>query len=193
MRILMDVTDNELISLLKEGDHEAFKEIYERYIFQLLNHAYNKTRDREEAKDIVHEVFTLLWSKRDIIELNINLSGYLYTCVRNAFLNQIAKQEVQSRYLRSLAQFASVGQIITDHRVRERQLIAIIEHEIECLPPKMRQVFKLSRKEYLSHKEIAIKLQISEQTVSKHVTNAIKILHGKLGLVILVLSLIYNK
>jgi len=49
------------------------------------------------------------------------------------------------------------------------------------LPPKMREIFELSRKEYLSHKEIAEKLGISEQTVSKQVSNALKILRTKLG------------
>ncbi|MCR8559395.1 RNA polymerase sigma-70 factor [Mucilaginibacter sp. BJC16-A38] len=181
MEIYTNLPDNELIKLLQSGDHSAFKEIYERYIFILLNHAYNKTRNREEAKDLVHEVFTHLWAKHDAIDPAINLSGYLYTCVRNAFLNQVAKKEVQSRYLLSLEQFAAQGPVIADHRIRERQLMDLIHHEIESLSPKMREVFKLSRREYLSHREIAERLDISEQTVSKHVTNALKILHVKLG------------
>jgi RNA polymerase sigma-70 factor (ECF subfamily) len=75
--------------------------------------------------------------------------------------------------------------------VREKQLAAIIEREIAALPPKMREVFVLSRKEYLTHKEIAELLGISEQTVSKHVTNALKILRVKLGAVAYILLIIH--
>jgi RNA polymerase sigma-70 factor (family 1) len=187
------LSDSELVTLLQSGDGGAYKEIYERYSIIILNHAYNKTRDREEAKDIVHEVFTTLWASRYDVKLNSNLSGYLYTCVRNVFFNQIARNCVQSKYLASLKDFSLSGEVVTDHLVRERQLMEIINHEIADLPPKMGEVFRLSRNEYLSHKEIAEKLGISEQTVSKQVTNALKILRVKLGVIVYILFLIHNK
>ncbi len=62
--------------------------------------------------------------------------------------------------------------------------MAIIEKEIGALPPKMREVFELSRKENLSHKEIAEKLNLSEKTVKKQVNNSLKILRSKLGMVV---------
>ena len=175
------LSDIELASLLGEDDRAAFSEIYDRFIFILLNHAYNKTRNREEAKDVVHEVFTMLWSKRYDLNLNSSLSGFLYTSVRNIILNQFAHKGVQNRYLGSLEQFASQHTTITDHLVREKQLSAMIEREISSLSPKMREVFQLSRREHLTHREISEKLDISEQTVSKHMTNALKILRVRLG------------
>jgi len=187
------LSDSELVTLLQSGDGGAYKEIYERYSIIILNHAYNKTRDREEAKDLVHEAFTTLWANRYDVKLNINLSGYLYTCVRNGFLNHVARNGVQSKYLASLKDFSLQGEVVTDHLVRERQLMGIINKEIADLPPKMSEVFKLSRNEYLSHKEIAKKLGISEQTVSKQVTNALKILRVKIGVIVYILFLIHNK
>jgi RNA polymerase sigma-70 factor (family 1) len=182
-------SDAELKNMLCAGDRMAYAEVYQRYVFPLLNHAYNKTRDREESKDIVQEVFTTLWAKRESMEVG-NLRGYLFKSVRNIFLNQIAHQAVQDKYLHSMEQFAASAEV-PDHLVRERQLTAIIEREIAALPPKMREVFELSRKEHLSHKEIAEKLGISEQTVSKQVTNALKILRPKLGAIACALLLIH--
>ncbi|MNL67317.1 RNA polymerase sigma factor [compost metagenome] len=69
-------------------------------------------------------------------------------------------------------------------------MTAMIEKEIAALPQKMREVFELSRKQNLSHKEIAEQLGISEQTVSKQVTNALKILKTKLGLMLYLVFLI---
>ena len=181
-------SDTELTGLLKSGDREAYTEIYGRYIFVLLNHAYNKTRSREEAKDTVHEVFVTLWAKRESLQVD-NLAGYLFRSVRNVILNQVAHKAVQDKYLLSMEQFAA-SQEIPDHLIREKQLMAIIEQEIAALPPKMREVFELSRKKHLSHKEIAEMLHISEQTVSKQVTNALKILRVKLGILVWVVLLI---
>jgi len=195
MDTIKTLSDAELVDLLKSGDQLAYTEIYDRYILILLNHAYNKTRDREEAKDIVHEVFATLWARRENFNCQSNLSGYLYTAVRNNILNQVVHNDVKGKYLASIAQFIynNNSQIITDHLVREHQLSSIIEKEIAELPPKMREVFELSRKQHFSHKQIAEKLEISEQTVSKHVTNALRILRVRLGVFIYLLWLIHPK
>ncbi|MNY44980.1 RNA polymerase sigma factor [compost metagenome] len=58
----------------------------------------------------------------------------------------------------------------------------MIDREIASLPPKMKEVFLMSRKDNLSHKEIADKLGIAEPTVKKQVNNALKTLRVKLGL-----------
>jgi len=195
MDTIKTLSDAELVDLLKSGDQLTYTEIYDRYILILLNHAYNKTRDREEAKDIVHEVFATLWARRENFNCQSNLSGYLYTAVRNNILNQVVHNDVKGKYLASIAQFIynNNSQIITDHLVREHQLSSIIEKEIAELPPKMREVFELSRKQHFSHKQIAEKLEISEQTVSKHVTNALRILRVRLGVFIYLLWLIHPK
>ena len=188
-----DYTDQHLTDLLKLDDRMAYTEIYDRYIFTLLNHVYNRTRNREEAKDIVHEVFAKLWASREQLQITNNLAGFLYTAARNIILNQITRKEVQSKYLASILNFAEEPQTVTDYRLRENQLIAVIEKEIAELPAKMREVFELSRKEHLSHREIALRLDISEQTVSKHITNALKILRVKLGLLTYLVWIIYPK
>lgn len=185
------LTDSELFLRLKSDDHQAYSEVYKRYNLVLLNHAYNRLRNREEARDIVHEVFTILWSKRAGIVLSGNLSGLLYTSVRNLILNHIAKHEVRERYIDSLVDYANTSLANTDHLIRENQLKEMIEREIAELPAKMRQIFEMSRTEHLSHKEIAEKLGISDKTVDRQISNAIKILSSKLG-ILLYLALLHK-
>lgn len=175
------LSDYELVALLQAGDSGAYKEIYERYARVLLNHAYNKTRNRVEAQDLVQEVFANLWAHYDQVDPENNLVGYLYIALRNAFYNQVAKDNVRKKYLASINQFSIDNQTIADYRVRERMLTELIEKEIKKLPTKMREVFLLSRTQHLTHKQIAEKLAISEQTVSKQITKAIKILRVRLG------------
>lgn len=174
-------TDLDLAKMIHSDDSEAFAELYRRYAMPLLNHAHNKLQCREAAKDIVQEVFTVLWTKRRDMVVSKNLSGFLYTSVRNKILNHIAHQGVADKYVESMVGFAHQGVPVADYLVREKQLTSLIESEISRLTPKMREVFELSRKEYLSHEAIAAKLGLSEQTVAKHITNALRILRKKLA------------
>jgi len=111
----------------------------------------------------------------------------LYSAVRNRIFNIIWHKKFENRYVASLQRIIDAGVMMTDEVVREKELAALIEREIEQLPEKMREVFRLSRKEHLSYKEIAEELKIGESTVKKQVSNALKILRLKLKLVMLVL------
>lgn len=189
MARLDTLTDNELFDLLKSGERGVFAEIYKRYKFILHNHAYKKIGNREEAKDVVQDVFTNLWLKREIIKVHTNLSGYLYTSLKNSILNLFAHQHVREKYVASMEIFSGMGAIETDGEIREKQLSELIEIEIFALPSKMRNVFELSRKSYLSHKEIAGQLNISEKTVDRHISNALKILRTKLNMLFFLIFL----
>jgi len=187
MSVYKDLDDYELTILLKEGDRRAFTEIYNRYHWLLHIHIYKWVRSREDAKDIIHELFSNIWLKHQTLSFSPNLSAYLYASTRNRIFNQFAHQKIESSYVRSLAEFIHQGECVTDHLVRENQLKELIEKEVEAMPPKMRAVFELSRVENLSHKQISEELTISEQTVRKHIQHALRILRVKLG----ILSLFY--
>lgn len=190
MQIYSTLSDHELFDLLKKGDKDAYTEIYQRYFRLLYVHAYKKLQDEEEAKDIIQELFTMLWMKREDILIKSNLIGFLYTVTRNRVLDYFAHKDVQSKYVNSLQGYIDQESLKTDHPIREKEFMKFIEQEIQALPPKMRTVFELSRNENRSHKEIAEQLNISEQTVSKQITNALKILRNKLGVPIFIILLL---
>jgi len=181
MRNLGNFSDYELIALIKQDDFNAFTEIYERYKGALYIHAFHRLRDREEVKDLIQQLFVTLWDNRRTLEVKSHLSGYLFTAVRNRVFKFIAHQRVDSSYISFVEQSINIGECITDHLVRERELLRIIDKEIAALPPKMREIFNLSRNVQLSHKEIACQLELSEKTVRNQVNNALKILRVKLG------------
>lgn len=181
--------DKELVSLVREGDEASFAEIYNRFYGILYLHAYKRLNNEEEARDVIHELFTALWIKRESFEIETNLSGYLYSSIRNRILDIITHKKVEEKYLDSLQNYIDHDFNYADHLVRERDLAKLIEKEISFLPPKMREVFELSRKSHLSHKEIAILLGLSEQTVRTQIKKALKILRLRLGFWIYLLIL----
>ncbi|SMD13263.1 RNA polymerase sigma factor [Pedobacter nyackensis] len=181
MLVYRTLQDYELLDLMKSDDEAAFKEIYKRYFELLYIHAYKRLQNKEESQDVIQEVFTALWKKREYIMLVSSLRAYLYTAVRNKIFNNISHKHVESSYIQSVQHYIDQGICQTDYLVREHQLLALIEKEIAALPTKMQEIFCLSRNEHLTHKEIAVALNLSEQTVKKQVHNALRILKSKLG------------
>ena len=143
--------DNLLFQLTKSGDQAAYKEIYERYFDVLFIHAYKRLQDKEEAQDLVQEIFTILWDKRLAITLTGTLTGYLYTSVRNKIINIISHKKVASTYIQSFQHFIGQGTCQTDYLARERQLVALIDKEVAALPAKMQEVFSLRFSSFLFH------------------------------------------
>ncbi|WP_179413518.1 RNA polymerase sigma factor [Mucilaginibacter sp. E4BP6] len=178
------LNDYDLTALLREGNHAAYAELYHRYNQLLFVHAYKRLKDEEQAKDIVQEFFATLWTKRSSLYLKTSLVGYFFTSVNNRIIDHFLHKDVQKKYIASFAGFAASNNTKADHLIREKQLLLLIENEIQQLPPKMREIFQLSRQQYLSHKEIAEKLSISEKTVDRQISNALFRLKAKLGLVI---------
>lgn len=174
--------DDELLRRLAASDHSAFNELYHRYFELLYRHAYQKLGDEAASKDIIQEVFTALWFKRESALHIKNLAAYLFSSTRNKLFDYFAHEKVQEKHLESLQAFLAERPVVSaDHPIREAQFQAYIDRQIRDLPPKMRLVFEMSRKEQLSYKEIAEQLSTTENNVSKQVNNALRLLRTKLS------------
>ncbi len=179
MPVYQNLSDNELISFLREGDAAAYTEIYDRYFQLMFVFAYKKLRDEELAKDFVQDLFERLWIKRSTVQEG-NFVQYLYITMRSRLLNYFDHQKVQNKYVEFLAGFDSSYEEGTDHVIREKQLNGYIEQQIAKLPVKMKAVLELSRKQHFTNKEIAKLTDTSESSVSQHIKAAVKILKTKL-------------
>lgn len=172
-------TDTELIQLLQAGDDRAFSVIYERFWPLLYRHARRFLYDDDEARDVIQEVFLLLWEKSADTGIGVSLSAYLFAAVKNRALNVIARSKVREDYAASFGRYMEQATAGTDHRVRSRELAGLIEAEIEALPPKMREAFLLSREDRFTYREIAEQLNVAENTIRKQVSQAIRKLRAK--------------
>lgn len=173
-------TDSILVALLKEDNQRAYTEIFERYSKILVNHAYKILGDRDQANDVVQDVFLAIWNKRNEIVLTGSFSSYLYKATKNRILNHIAHEKVVSSYADSISDFIENDYVLADSGLREKELEAIIAKEIDQLPEKMREVFLLRKVEELSYEEIALQLNITDKTAKQQVYNSLKILRRKL-------------
>ncbi|MFD2554107.1 RNA polymerase sigma-70 factor [Sphingobacterium tabacisoli] len=181
MQGYLRLSDDELLRLVSEGDEAAFNVIYQRYMPLLYIYGCKIVPDTDEVKDILQEVFTSIWSKRNL-RINTSFSAYIYTSVRYKLFDYIDKKKIRNGYAASLQQFMEEGECVTDNQILENELRKQIEQEINNLPPKMREVFVLSREANQSYEEIANQLDISHNTVRKQISNALKIIRSKFNM-----------
>ncbi len=194
------LTDKELTSLLQSGepaDRAAFTEIYNRYWPKLFLHARHMLSDDDLAQDLVQEVFSWIWANGKELSLSQSLSAYLYGAVRNKVLDQIKHEKVKALKFADISAYMTSGHFGLDEQLNYKELVAIIESEIQLMPPKMREIFELSRHADLPHKVIAEQLGISEQTVRKQIQRALRLIRTRLNLqmpaVIILLYLMKHK
>jgi RNA polymerase sigma-70 factor (ECF subfamily) len=174
-------SDQQLIGLIKKQDQDALAEIYDRHWGTLYVHAVKMTHEESEAKDIVQEVFINLWSNAEKLDIKVNLSVYLFASVRNRVLNAIRNKKTREGYIDLFSLYVEQHSYDVIEYINEKELLEAIENVIATLPDKMRTVFELSRKDHKNHREIAEELGISENTVKRQVSNALKILRDKLN------------
>lgn len=176
MTSLTNYSEAELIALMKKGRREAFNEIYDRYWLKLYVAAFKRLKSKDDAKDIVQDLFISLWMKRDTLTINSSLSSYLFTAVKYKVINHIQANQVKKNYLNSLTDAVVDYDNSTHEQISRNDLEVFIESKVARLSPKVKEVFQLSRKENLSINEIAERLHTSDQTVKNQLSKALKIL-----------------
>ena len=159
-----------LLQAIRQGDAAAFKLLYDRYWQRLYVKACQRV-EKSEAKDIVQEVMTTLWRRRnDVFTFEDGEIGrYLFTAVKYRVISHYAygAAEIRNTELFDLpAAYANP--------LEAKEFSEFIESEIRQLPPRMQEIFRLSREEELSIGDIARRLNLSEQTVKNQLTEALR-------------------
>ena len=167
------INEREIVLRLIDGDEDAFCELYATYKNRLLYFAMRFVKSRDFAEDIFQDAFTVIWQGRRFIDPNASFSSYLYTIMRNRILNQIRDMEKEDTLKESILSQAIDYSDDTKNNILSGDLKNIIQKAFESLTPRQQEIFRMSREELLSHKEIADKLGISIHTVQEHVSLAL--------------------
>jgi RNA polymerase sigma factor (sigma-70 family) len=116
------------------------------------------------------------------LSLTSTLAAYLQTSVKYKAIHYIEKDITRRNYLKTLGNLEAASPAPSaEVLLHTKEVRELIQSVISNMPPKMREVYQLSRQEHLSHKEIAARLGISEETVKKHIQHALQLLKTTLG------------
>lgn len=170
-------SDQRLMNQIAEGKEAAFGQLFDKYWKPLAHAAYKVLKDREASHDIVQDIFIDFWSKRASLSVE-HVSSYLHTAVRYRVINYIQKHKVPMQHLDFVDEFHA--QHTTDELLNMREVNEILNEAINELPTQCKKVFKMSRFDNMSHKEIASQLNLSVRTVENHIAQAIRLLRPKM-------------
>ncbi|MBS1501217.1 MAG: sigma-70 family RNA polymerase sigma factor [Bacteroidetes bacterium] len=179
MRILNSCRDDELITLLTQGDEAAFSEIYERYWHKLYNESYKRLKDEELCADVIQDVFADLWLNRQARQID-NLAAYLCTAVRYRIFSLYKKQKNAGAFAGPI-EFMIASTSDPDSVFFEKEIRECIGIWLDMQPEKRKQVFKMKFSQELSTREISELLHISQKTVQNQFTTSLKQLRMHLG------------
>lgn len=155
----------------------TFDAIYNKYCHKLHGFVLRYLKQEEDAEGIVQEVFIKIWEARSKIDVYSSFESFLFTIAYNTSISLLRKRvsETKSReYLKSLQQIDNADNVIDELHFKE--LNHKVQSLLKQLAPRQKEVYLLSREEGLTHKEIAQKLNISENTVKNHLVTTLKYL-----------------
>jgi len=185
-----DMTDLELLNLLKQGSQKAFVDIYDRYWSELYRCAFKIYPNQETCEDIIHDVFLYVWNKRDSILVK-SLKDYLYIAVKNRMLNELRSEKSLLKAVNAQPEPISSETLIEDE-LNSKELNKLYDLALADLPERCRTILLMSRKEHLSHKEIADRLNITTKTVENQITIGLRHVRIKLGDFLILSGILYS-
>ncbi|MBC9796540.1 RNA polymerase sigma-70 factor [Sinomicrobium weinanense] len=167
----MEVTDNRLFDLIRENNELAFHEVYNRYWQKLLVVSSSILQDREAAQDVVQDVFIRIWIKRRELEIE-NVNAYLYQAVKLRCFEYLRRNKINQKLMDRINHILHVNDVEESLNLKETQ--GILQKSIQSIPAKSLVIFRMSRDDAMSHREIAEKMQISKKAVEYHITVSLK-------------------
>lgn len=166
----------ELIREMQTGCQEAFTALYRHYSPHLYMNIIRMVHDPVLAEELVQELFTRIWQKRESQGITEDFQGYMYRIAQNLvfdFFRKMKKDRIlleKFKTITSEADASATADEILDHR----QSMGIINNAIEHLPPQQKKVYKLVKQEGYTYKKAAEEVGISPFTVKEYLTLANK-------------------
>jgi RNA polymerase sigma-70 factor (ECF subfamily) len=170
----------------------AFDAIYNKYSYKLHEFVLRYLKQEEDAEGVVQEVFIKIWEARSKIDVYLSFESFLFTIAYNTTMSLLRKRvsETKSReYLKSQQQF-DTAEHVTDE-LHFKELNSKVQSLLKQLTPRQKEIYLLSREESLTHKEIAKKLNISENTVKNHLVTTLKYLKSHIDSALAVSALFH--
>ncbi|WP_203257979.1 RNA polymerase sigma factor [Hyunsoonleella ulvae] len=161
--------------LCKESHFNAF---YLEHIQAVNNFAYYKCGDNAAALDFVQDAFSKIWENCAKIDFE-KAKTYLFTTVNNLFLNTVRHQKVVLNYAKA-SPYMDRTDMSPEYLLEEEEFKQKLQAVIADLSEEQREVFLLNRVEDKKYREIADMLGVSQKTVEKRMSGALKVLRKKM-------------
>jgi len=168
------MSDATLIKGLKEGAYSSYETLFRLYYAKFVHYSESIVGDRDAAKDLVQEAFMKVWLNREKLREDLSIHNYLFVLVKRASLNFLRDRRLIEELDPELSD--ETHDVSNNGRDENLELVRAV---VEAMPSQRKTVFKLSREAGLQNKEIAEHLNLSEKTVERHITLALRDIRSK--------------
>ena len=172
----IDINDNkQVVTALNEGHESVFDAVYRHYFKKLCAFCSQYIHDLEETEEIVQDTMMWLWENRQELKAELTLKSLLFTIVKNKALNRISHYEIKQKVHEEIHQ-KYVSTFENPDFYSKDELYRIYRQTLDNMPKDIRESFLMNRNQQLTHKEIAVILNVSPQTVNYRIGQALKVL-----------------
>lgn len=178
--ISISESEKKLIQGILRDDEAAFCELYALYKDRLMYFAMRYVKSKEFAEDVFQDAFASVWQNRRFLNPNLPFAPYIYTIIKNRILNLLAGIHKESELKKAILSHALEVTNETENTILDADFGQLLSKAFEQLTPQQKRIFRLSRNEMKSHKEIAEELGLSVYTVQQHISAALKIIRAYL-------------
>lgn len=158
------------INCLRNGDTDIYQQIFARLYEQVYAYLLLKSKDSCTAQELTQVTFIKLWEFRHTLSDCYSLETQIFRIARTCFIDNLRTRAKRRELIDKVSAGRSEVFSYMELPDQERH----IHIALASLPPNRRRAFMLSRMEGLSYKEIALKMEISDRTVEKHISMALK-------------------
>lgn len=179
---MLQNNDRENVVNLKRNDLSAFDALFKKYSESLYAFALSLTKEPYIAEEITQLVFIKIWEKRAKIEEHLSFKSFLFTIAYTETISWLRKENAEKRKINMIGnKVFELASNETNFLIEFNNIQSMANEIIDSLPEKRREIFKLSREQGFTNKEIATRLNISVKTVENQITSALKTLKELLG------------
>ncbi|GEO03861.1 RNA polymerase sigma-70 factor [Adhaeribacter aerolatus] len=171
-----------IIQALKQGERLAFEKVYQCFGPKLYAFTVKLGCSKEDAEEVVQEVFLKIWERKHFLDPEQNFDGYLFRMARHIVYNKARHQVHVFAYHHYLTGTQHLTRSDTEESLDYQELDQLLQETYAALPPVRQQVFVMSRLEGLSNSQIAEKLQTSNSNIENHLNKALRAVRIKLKL-----------
>jgi RNA polymerase sigma-70 factor (family 1) len=152
------------------SEEEAFQKLYSLFYKPGIAFLISIVKDREEAENMLQDVFMKIWLRKDKISLDISLKPYIFTSLKNIAFDYLKKMERDGQMKKAFLE--RMDELYNHEPVNEEVTVKVVNSAIDRLSEKRKMIIKLNIEDGKSYQEIAQIMQISKNTVKNQLIKA---------------------
>ncbi|MEN2398271.1 RNA polymerase sigma-70 factor [Flavobacterium sp. MC2016-06] len=169
-----DYNEKILVSELKNNCEKAFRKLFDLYYQDIYGYSVSLLKSKEAAEENVQDVFMKVWQHRENLNIEQSFKAYIFTIARNQAFNVLNKAANDIELKEAVFYESQKSHEYGDYSIREADCKKLRKQAIRQLPPKRKQIFKMSRKKGMTYEEISQELGISINTVRNQMSKALE-------------------